>query len=190
MMICGGSVSSRWTALVATGRSVARGGKLVSTLDRSGGIGLDINTAVRGMFLVLDLGCTIGAIGVHVVTIGTRRTQSGRDVGSERCAVATTRGEQLELISSLRLGCHAVVAFRTRLALGPGLSNTDLVLSSSEDPTSCGLLLEHLLFVCIRETNLDGMLLATRLRDRLVVEGLDDLFADVAGLEASIQVSL
>jgi hypothetical protein len=185
-----GSLSSRRTTLVATGRSVAWGSELVGTLDRSGGVGLDINAAVRGMLLVFDLGCAIGAIGMRVVTVGARRAQSRRDVGCERCTVTTTRGEQLELISSLRIGGHGVIAFGTRLTLCPGLSNTDLVLSSSEDPTSCGLLLEHLLFVCIRETDLDGMLIASRLRDRFVVKGLDDLFADLAGLEASIQVSL
>jgi hypothetical protein len=45
-------------------------------------------------------------------------------------------------------------------------------------------LLEHLLLVCIGESNLDEVFLTTRLGDGLVVVVADDLVADVASLKA------
>ena len=66
----------------------------------------------------------------------------------------------------------------------PSLSNTDLILRSTEDAASCGLLFQHLLLMCIGKTNLDEVLFAAGLGHRSVVELLDNLVADVARLEA------
>jgi hypothetical protein len=66
----------------------------------------------------------------------------------------------------------------------PSLSNTDLIFGSTEDTTGRSLLLQHLLLMCVGETDLDEMFIATRHGDGGVVELLDDFVADVTGLEA------
>jgi hypothetical protein len=66
----------------------------------------------------------------------------------------------------------------------PSLGNTDLVLRSTEDTASCGLLLQHLLLVCIGKADLNEVLFAAGLRHRSVVELFDDLVADIARFKA------
>lgn len=72
-------------------------------------------------------------------------------------------------------------------ALAPGLRRV-LVLGRAELTSRLGLLLQSLLLLRVREANLDLKLL-TAVVDRVVVERLDDLLADIAALEAVRLVS-
>jgi hypothetical protein len=64
------------------------------------------------------------------------------------------------------------------------LNATIFEFCSTELTSGCGLLLQHLLFVGVRVTNLNDVLLATWLADRSVVELLDNFLTNVTSFEA------
>lgn len=70
-----------------------------------------------------------------------------------------------------------------------GLKTSILEFSSAELTSGGGLLLKHLLLVCIGVADLDDVLLTSLAAHRGVVELLDDILADVSCLEADEQVS-
>lgn len=61
-----------------------------------------------------------------------------------------------------------------------------LKLGSTELTSSCGLLLQHLLFMSIGITNLNDMLFAARFADRSIVKLSDDIFADITRFKAEL----
>lgn len=64
------------------------------------------------------------------------------------------------------------------------LHATKLEFGSTELASSGSLLLEHLLLVSVRVSDLDDVLLSAWLGDRSVIELLDDVLTNIARLEA------
>lgn len=95
--------------------------------------------------------------------------------------------EGLELISRLGGRTNAVetIWWWVEEASATSFHAAILELSGTELTSSSSLLLKHLLLVCVGVADLHDVFLTTLLRDRCVVECLDDFFADITRLETA-----